>query len=77
MIWTGRLFDQGVSAPEGLKYLSLVEELREPYDDLVKYGDSAKTFEEEMALLWSDYLMAILIQEKYNLKYAEEHHEAD
>ena len=77
MIWTGRLSDQGVPAPEGLKYLSLVEELREPYDDLVKYGDSAKTFEEEMALLWSDYLMAILIQEKYNLKYAEEHHEAD
>ena len=36
-----------------------------------------KSFEQAMSELWSEYLMAAFVQEKYNLKHEEEGHEED
>lgn len=54
--------------PIPLKYLSVAEELRKPYYRLFPEEQSADAFDREMEKLWGEYLMAILIQEKYNLK---------
>ena len=44
-----------------LCYAGIVEEIKRLYSD-------ENSFDEEMLNLWSDYLMAVLVQEKYNLK---------
>lgn len=46
---------------DNLCYAETVKEIKE------LYGDD-KRFDEEMLNLWNDYLMAVLVQEKYNLK---------
>ena len=43
-------------------------ELRELELLYQKAGGSEEEFEKELAKLWSNYLMAVLVQEKYNLK---------
>lgn len=48
-----------------LKYLPEIEDMRALY---VKAGAQTDRFEQDIIEIWSDYLMAILIQEKYNLK---------
>lgn len=56
--------------PGNLRYLGEdMEELRELYDSLC--GGKAG-FARRMADIWSEYLMAVLVQEKYNLKKREE-----
>ncbi len=52
-----------------LKYSSNVERMKEIGGLYKKIsGTGAPNFQEEMKKLWSDYLMRILIQEKYNQK---------
>ena len=77
LIWKGSIPDTEVLDATGLKYLPLVEDLKEPYSFFIEKGYSEDTFETEMAALWSDYLMAVLVQEKYNLKHEEGSHEED
>ena len=59
-------------ASGSLEYLKYAEELEEAY---VFFGKSENDFKKEMAGLWSEYLMAILVQERYNLKHREDSHE--
>ena len=77
LIWKGSSPDSEALDAAGLKYLPLVEELKEPYSFFIEEGYSEDTFETEMAALWSDYLMAAFVQEKYNLKHEEGSHEED
>lgn len=77
LIWKGNSSDSEVLDAAGLQYLPLLEELKEPYNCFVVDGQSEGAFETEMAALWSDYLMALLVQEKYNLRHEEESHEED
>lgn len=64
---SARKFDGG-----SLVYLKYAEELESAY---VFFGQSESAFKKEMAGLWSEYLMAILVQERYNLKHREDSHE--
>lgn len=64
---SARKFDGG-----SLEYLKDVAELESAY---VFFGQSEPAFKKEMAGLWSEYLMAILVQERYNLKHREDSHE--
>ena len=58
-----------------LNYLTLVEKLRKPYEFLCGEEGIAVPFEQAMRKLWSEYLMAVLVQRKYNMKYTEVSHE--
>ena len=58
----------------GLKYAEYVEDLRELYDGLLRDGHSEDAFDKEMYRLWSTYLMAAFVQEKYSLKQKEGSH---
>lgn len=64
---SARKFDGG-----SLEYLDDASELESAY---VFFGQSEFAFKKEMAGLWSEYLMAILVQERYNLKHREDSHE--
>lgn len=64
---SARKFDGG-----SLEYLDDASELESAY---VFFGQSESAFKKEMAGLWSEYLMAILVQERYNLKHREDSHE--
>lgn len=77
LIWKGNSPDSEVLDAAGLQYLPLIEDLREPYSCFREKGHSEDAFETEMAALWSDYLMAVFVQEKYNLKHEEGNHEED
>lgn len=55
--------------PDGLKYYTQLKDLERLYDEL---AEDTGTFVEQAAGLWGDYLMAVLVQEKYNLKKAEQ-----
>ena len=77
LIWKGNSPDSEVLDAAGLQYLPLIEDLREPYSCFREKGDSEDAFETEMAALWSEYLMAVFVQEKYNLKHEEGNHEED
>lgn len=59
---------------EKLEYLPLVKEFKELYQKLYLERKDQE-FEEEMKGLWSDYLMAIFVQEKYNQKQKESRRE--
>jgi hypothetical protein len=63
---SARKFDGG-----SLEYLDDASELESAY---VFFGQSESAFKKEMAGLWSEYLMAILVQERYNLKHREDSH---
>ena len=71
-----RDFDISATAEDftggSLEYLKDVAELERAY---VFFGQSESAFKKEMAGLWSEYLMAILVQERYNLKHREDSHE--
>ena len=55
-----------------------MEGLKAPYEYFLKEGETGqKSFEQAMSELWSEYLMAAFVQEKYNLKHEEEGHEED
>lgn len=58
-----------------IKYWRIVKKLEDPYKKLLTEKDPADAFEKEMSGLWSEYLMAMLVQEKYNLKHREGSHE--
>lgn len=61
-----------------LVYWKQVEGLKAPYEYFLKEGETGqKSFEQAMSELWSEYLMAAFVQEKYNLKHEEEGHEED
>lgn len=77
LIWKGNSPDSEVFDAAGLRYLPLIEDLRELYRCFREKGHSEDAFETEMAALWSDYLMAVFVQEKYNLKHEEGNHEED
>ena len=77
LIWKGNSPDSEVLDAAGLQYLPLIEDLREPYSCFREKGDPEDAFETEMAALWSEYLMAVFVQEKYNLKHEEGNHEED
>ena len=77
LVWEKKNADSEALDAAGLKYLPLTEELREPYDSCKEAEGSKESFETAMAALWSEYLMAVLVQEKYNLKHEEESHEED
>ena len=70
-----RDFDISATAEDftggSLEYLKDVAELERAY---VFFGQSESAFKKEMAGLWSEYLMAILVQERYNLKHREDSH---
>lgn len=76
----GKLLSQWICKGDGfgrcdLNYLPLVEKLRKPYALLCGAEGMAAPFEQEMRKLWSGYLMAVLVQKKYNMKYTEVSHE--
>ena len=77
LIWKCNSPDREVLDSAGLQYLPLIEDLREPYSCFVENRHPEDAFETEMAALWSDYLMAVFVQEKYNLKHEEGSHEED
>ena len=77
LIWEGNSPDSEALDAAGLKYFPLVEDLKEPYSCFIEKEHSEDAFETEMTALWSDYLMAVFVQEKYNLKHEEESHEED
>lgn len=77
LIWKGNSPDSEVLDAAGLQYLSLTEDLKEPYSYFIEEGHSEDAFETKMAALWSDYLMAVFVQEKYNLKHEEGSHDED
>ena len=57
-----------------LKYISKIQKWKAVYEEnLLCAEDSAKRdeFNQKLKNLWSDYLMAILVQEKYNIKLRE------
>ena len=56
---------------KNLKYLEKIKELGILYNELIIEDEETPTFESEMLKLWGEYLMAILIQEKYRLKQQE------
>lgn len=70
-----RDFDISATAEDftggSLEYLKDVAEIERAY---VFFGQSESAFKKEMAGLWSEYLMAILVQERYNLKHREDSH---
>lgn len=51
-----------------IKYWGIVKSLEDPYKKLLTEKDPADAFEKVISGLWSEYLMAMLVQEKYNLK---------
>ena len=77
LIWEGNSPDSEALDAAGLKYFPLVEDIKEPYSCFIEKEHSEDAFETEMAALWSDYLMAAFVQEKYNLKHEEGSHEED
>ena len=77
LIWKNGTSDREAPVGAGLQYLPLVKDLKEPYNCFSGEGHAETAFETEMAAFWSDYLMAVLVQEKYNLKHEEESHEED
>lgn len=60
-----------------LQYMKDIRELREAYARLKKNTGGAEAFERQMKDFWSEYLMAALVQEKYNLKKGEKENEKD
>ena len=56
------------SLTKDLKYLEKIKELGILYNEFIIEDEKTPTFESEMLELWGEYLMAILIQEKYRLK---------
>lgn len=59
------------SLKKNLKYLEKIKELGILYNEFIIEDEKTPTFESEMLELWGEYLMAILIQEKYRLKQQE------
>lgn len=70
--WIGR---KDAFAGGELQYMADIRELREKYEKLRENSGGAGQFDRQIKDFWSDYLMAALVQEKYNLKKEEKRNE--